>query len=815
MKRILLLTLFNSILFNCFAQSVGINLTSGTLPNTSLDVNGAASFREGTALTLVNGTNNDVALGAYSLFRITGPTVAFSITGFAGGTDGRILTIINATSQTMSLMHQVTSLGTNQINTGGTTIVLTANGVATLIYNATMSDWVVTGTIGASVTTAWSLTGNGGTTAGTNFVGTTDAQDLVFKAANTEGMRLQNTTNYVGIGTTSPAAPLHVIDAGGTFGMRLERYGSTGGPRFSTFYARGTSAAPTAVQSGDNLARWITFGYNGTSFPTANPTNGIFINATENYTTTANGGRIAFQTIANGTTSGTTRMIIDHDGEVGIGLSGSPDGSLHLMDNGNWGLRVDRYNSIVTNGGPRLSMFYGRGTETSPNAVQSGDTIGRIMVMAHNGTAFNSLSPTGFWFTATENHTTTAGGTKIDFQTIPNGSTAGVRRMTIDQSGNVGIGITTPTQKLEVSGGHILLSNSGTASELRLAEPSASGTNYTAFKAQAQAANLTYTLPAADGTSGQALTTNGAGTMSWTTPSSVNLYNANGSLTGGRTVTMAGNGLTFSSNVGDFVLNSTPTTTGIRLASYTTARADIVLTSGTSQGSFYVDNNSTVQVTSTGNNLAFNVGTAGYNMQFATGGRNNDMVLTSAGNFGIGTSTAAQKLSVVGTAGLSTGTAWTNTSDRRVKENIEDYKYGLKTILAINPVYYTYTAKSGLGHGEKNIGVIAQDLEEILPDAIMTAPITLKDSTVIQDGKHLYRADAIWFAMINAFKEQQTQIEVTKAENEKLKAENEKLKTGFERLKAELTQQGKITEGVMSRLEKLEAALTNKSIPPK
>jgi hypothetical protein len=48
--------------------------------------------------------------------------------------------------------------------------------------------------------------------------------------------------------------------------------------------------------------------------------------------------------------------------------------------------------------------------------------------------------------------------------------------------------------------------NDNVARELRLAEPSGSGVNYTAFKAQAQAADLTYTLPnAAPGAPGQFL----------------------------------------------------------------------------------------------------------------------------------------------------------------------------------------------------------------------------------------------------------------------------------------------------------------------
>lgn len=40
--------------------------------------------------------------------------------------------------------------------------------------------------------TKWSLTGNSGTTAGTNFFGTTDAVDLVFKRNSIEGLRIEN-----------------------------------------------------------------------------------------------------------------------------------------------------------------------------------------------------------------------------------------------------------------------------------------------------------------------------------------------------------------------------------------------------------------------------------------------------------------------------------------------------------------------------------------------------------------------------------------------------------------------------------------------
>src|SRR3989344_4374782 len=60
---------------------------------------------------------------------------------------------------------------------------------------------------------------------------------------------------------------------------------------------------------------------------------------------------------------------------------------------------------------------------------------------------------------------------------------------------------------------------SGTAAgQMRLLEGSGGGTNYTGFKAPATlVGDVTYTLPTADGTSGQLLSTNGTGTLSWAT----------------------------------------------------------------------------------------------------------------------------------------------------------------------------------------------------------------------------------------------------------------------------------------------------------
>ena len=57
----------------------------------------------------------------------------------------------------------------------------------------------------------WTILGNTGTTAGTHFIGTTDAVDFVAKTNNTERLRIKSTGN-IGVGTTAPSGKLDVTD---------------------------------------------------------------------------------------------------------------------------------------------------------------------------------------------------------------------------------------------------------------------------------------------------------------------------------------------------------------------------------------------------------------------------------------------------------------------------------------------------------------------------------------------------------------------------------------------------------------------------
>lgn len=87
----------------------------------------------------------------------------------------------------------------------------------TLVYNTNTAGDVTpgyyfwNGTIWTRLLTnpSWSLTGNSGTTPGTNFIGNIDDQPLVFKTNNTEWMRLTK-TGELAIGNNNPLATLDV-----------------------------------------------------------------------------------------------------------------------------------------------------------------------------------------------------------------------------------------------------------------------------------------------------------------------------------------------------------------------------------------------------------------------------------------------------------------------------------------------------------------------------------------------------------------------------------------------------------------------------
>jgi hypothetical protein len=125
----------------------------------------------------------------------------------------------------------------------------------------------------------------------------------------------------VGIGTTAPVAALDVQRDGNvipetarftTYGFANEILGRSSG---------GTRAAPTATPVGRILMQLGATGHDGGADFVANPKATIQLSAAENWTASAQGTLIRFNTTAIGTTTTNTKMIIKDDGSVGIGTT--------------------------------------------------------------------------------------------------------------------------------------------------------------------------------------------------------------------------------------------------------------------------------------------------------------------------------------------------------------------------------------------------------------------------------------------------------------------------------------------------------------
>ena len=100
---------------------------------------------------------------------------------------------------------------------------------------------------------------------------------------------------------------------------------------------------------------------------------------------------------------------------------------------------------------PTLMFRKARGTVLAPAAVSIGDLLGLISAAGHDGVFFSSHQLT-IRSEATENWLAGAHGTRLIFQTTPNGSTTLATVMALNHDGNVGIGTALPQDRLQVLG---------------------------------------------------------------------------------------------------------------------------------------------------------------------------------------------------------------------------------------------------------------------------------------------------------------------------------------------------------------------------
>jgi trimeric autotransporter adhesin len=155
------------------------------------------------------------------------------------------------------------------------------------------------------------------------------------------------------------------------------------------------------------------------------------------------------------------------------------------------------------------------------------------------------------------------------------------------------------------------------------------------------------------------------------------------------------------------------------------------------------------------------------------------MRITGTGNVGIGVNTPTFQLQLSSdSAAKPNGGSWSNPSDSRLKENIRPFTDGLDILLKINPVSYRLNGKAGMPKGEPGIGIIAQEVRDLLPYTITTFKAKLEAGDAKPTELFAFNSSALTFVLINAVKELSSRLDALElsskqAEIEALKRENE------------------------------------------
>jgi hypothetical protein len=149
------------------------------------------------------------------------------------------------------------------------------------------------------------------------------------------------------------------------------------------------------------------------------------------------------------------------------------------------------------------------------------------------------------------------------------------------------------------------------------------------------------------------------------------------------------------------------------------------------------------------------VGTNQFNIECTGSGADFEWVmrLGNAMQFYVKSATVVASLSATG--------VWTNASDSRYKENIDNIQYGLDSLMALKPRKYNI-----IGLQDKpQIGFIAQEVLDVLPEVVEST-----FNTVTQEDRYSLSYGQLTAVIVKAMQEQQAMIQTLTARVAQLEA---------------------------------------------
>ncbi|MCM2282619.1 MAG: hypothetical protein NDI61_12320, partial [Bdellovibrionaceae bacterium] len=584
----------------------------------------------------------DQSMGGFKITNVADPALAqdaatknYVDTGLAGKQASLGFTPVNKAGDTMT---GTLSLPSNGLAVGTNQLVVSAGkvGVGTASPAASLNVVSPNGTVGLKVTTDISTAAvpmvqltdptrsvaavinsvNHDQSYNGMYLATTSAHPLILGANNAERVRI-TTTGFVGIGTMTPQAQL---DIAGTDSLLI--------PRGTTAQQPGTPV--------NGMMR-----YNSTTNKFEARENGVWVNMIGGGAggiTSFNGLSDATQTFAVPGTSGTAPAWTSATGvhTLNIPLASAAGVTAGLLSKADY----DAFN------GKQAALGF-----TPVNIA--GDTMTGLLVLSADPAAALGAATKQYVdsaaSTAASSKVSKAGDTMTGTLNLPaNGLVVGTDQLIVS-GGNVGVGTTTPGAKLDVKGA------------LRL---SGATSGFTGFQPAANAGSTVWTLPAADGSTGQILSTNGTGILSWSNAGTGD-FRANGTVTMTGSLKMGGNTI-FGDSVGsgNLTLDSTSNATkgfvninpsGGSVGIGTASPASLVhITSNRTNGS-------TLRLENTDNNgrafILYSTGSsnttgAGYFRIYDATDSLDRMIITPTGTIGMGTSSPQADLDVAGTGSL-------------------------------------------------------------------------------------------------------------------------------------------------------------------
>jgi hypothetical protein len=562
----------------------------------------------------------------------------------------------------------VTNLtGTASININGTVGATTASTGAFTTLSATGVTTVQAGTAAAPA-----ITTTGDTNTGIFFPA---ADTIAFTEGGVERMRIDNAGN-VGIGTTSPSRLFQVTDGSPIVLIRAN-----------------TNNANSDIFFGDS---------------------DVEVEGYIRYDHTINSMRFA-------TNGATERMRITSAGNVGIGTS-SPVTQLTT---------IGQIVGGTTGFGSGMVGFTGLGSYNSSSAVEDIDALYLRKGGTNDssvGISFGNAGGDSYLVGARIKHVRSGSNSNghLVFETKSDGSAnTTVERMRITDAGNVGIGTSSPAEKLSVAGairvhtassaGFALDAKGGlfdfvpAANNVRVGYvPGTSGVNtgILSFLSGngAEAARIDSSGNVGIGTSSVfdantrlELSKSGNCQQFISSTDGVRMvFSAFGS-TSGVLGTFSNHPLVFKANDTERMRITSAGNVGIGTSSPT---CSLLV-----EGSSTEDNIGSLQARN--NNTAADACVASFVTATNSTATSNVLIKFGINNY----ASASGQINANGAGAAAFG----GFSDRRLKKNIQELPAQLDNIMALRPVEFDYIESEGGGH---QIGFIAQEMQEVYPDAV-------------------------------------------------------------------------------------------------